>query len=101
MIEVEENAKAVARKEAREECQAAFTTMMSAFVKWIRENPDVGEFPIPSFVASNSMNKAADNVMDNSPVDRSGAHSDPSSVSGMPGGGAATLAQLEDLMVTN
>ena len=50
---------------------------------------------MPSFVASNMMNKAADNVRENSPVLRSGAHSSASTVSGMLGGSVSTLAELE------
>ena len=98
---MELNARASAIQEAREECQAAFNSVMPAFVKWIRENPNTGDFPMPSLVASNMMNKAADNVRENSPVLRSGAHSSASTVSGMLGGSVSTLAELEAITVTN
>ena len=82
---------------AREECQVQIKALVPVIAQWIREHPGE-EFPIPSFNASNSMNI---HEKDENPDGREAQHSSPSSVSGMPGTGAATLAEIDIVTVTN
>ena len=86
-------------------CRNDFATnLVPAIINWTKENPDktVHDFPLPSFVASNSVNN---NTTAPSLAHVSGprlapapAHSSPSSVSGALGG-PSSLAKLDALMV--
>ena len=77
------------------------TDLVPAIINWTKENPDktVHDFPMPSFVTSNSVN----NTTAPSPAHATGpalapAHSIPSSVSSALGG-PSSLAELDALMV--
>ena len=77
----------------RNEFAASVSTLIPAVIDWMKQNLDKGaaDFPVPSFVGSNSVNIAP--ALAPAP-----AHSSPSSVSGMLSG-ALTLAELDALTV--
>ena len=84
-------------------CRNDFATnLVPVIINWAKENPDktVHDFPMPSFIASNSMNN---NTIAPSLAHATGpplavapAHSSPSSVSGALGG-PSSLAELDAL----
>ena len=86
-------------------CRNDFATnLVPAIINWTKENPDkmVHDFPMPSFVGSNSMNNnntapsLAHAIVP--PLAVAPAHSSPSSVSGALGG-PSSLAELDALTV--
>jgi hypothetical protein len=123
---VEENAKQAARVEAREEVVAQFNAMMPAFAEnmkaWLL-NGGQGEFPLPTFTASNSFIAVSNNSpppertpIDNNapPPERTPMDTAPRrpltpataprsspSISGMPDGGVTPLAELDAITVIN
>ena len=86
-------------------CRNDFATnLVPAIINWTKENPDktIHDFPLPSFVGSNSMNN---NTIAPSLAQATGpplavapAHSSPSSVYGALGG-PSSLAELDALTV--
>ena len=86
-------------------CRNDFATnLVPVIINWTKENPDktVHDFPLPSFVRSNSMNN---NTIAPSlahatgpPLAAAPAHSSPSSVSGAVGG-PSCLAELDAVTV--
>ena len=86
-------------------CRNDFATnLVPAIINWTKENPDktVHDFPMPSFVGSNSMNNnnTAPSLAHATepPLAAAPAHSSPSSVSGALGG-PSSLAELDALTV--
>ena len=86
-------------------CRNDFATnLVPAIINWTKENPDktVHDFPMPSFVGSNSMNNntIAPSLAHTTgpPLEAAPAHSSPSSVSGALGG-PLSLAELDAVTV--
>jgi hypothetical protein len=92
----------------RHDFEGAFSATLPAVIKWTQENPTAmaDQFPLPSFVGSNSVNIAAAPALATAPAPAPApaptpatiAHSSPSSVPGRLGG-ASTLAELDTLTV--
>ena len=86
-------------------CRNDFATnLVLVIINWTKENPDktVHDFPLPSFVGSNSMNNntTAPSLAYTTgpPLAAAPAHSSPSSVSGTLGG-PSSLAKLDAVTV--
>ena len=83
-------------------CRNDFATnLILAIIKWTKENPDktVHDFPMPSFVGSNSVNiTTAPSISPAHATAPAPAHSSPSSVSAALGG-PSSLAELDTLTV--
>ena len=86
-------------------CRNDFATnLVPAIINWTKKNPDktVHDFPLPSFVGSNSVNinTTAPSLAHTTgpPLALAPAHSSPSSVSGALGG-PSSFAELDALKV--
>jgi hypothetical protein len=83
----------------RSDFASMISTLIPAIVDWTKQNPDkrAEDFPIPSFVGSNSVNIVPAPAPATAPAPAP-THSSLSSVSGV-FGGASTLAELDALTV--
>ena len=86
-------------------CRNDFASnLVPVIINWAKENPDkmVHDFPMPSFVGSNSMNNntiaPSHAHATGAPLAAAPAHSSPSSVSGALGG-PSSLAELDAVTV--
>jgi hypothetical protein len=98
LAEVKEKSKQAGRDEVAAQFNAMMPSLMQSMKNWIQNNQQ-GDFPFPSFDASNSINKEANNApaIENSPISAPGRENSPDtapnsspSICCMPGGGAST-----------